>query len=88
MPDVVHVTILTPSNDVEHQDDESNDTSTGTCLPWLSTHGRNRRSLCKHGEGELEESGDDEVEHDGRLLELLACDRYMDLFGFCSCKRR
>lgn len=63
--------VLTPRNNVQHQDDESNDTSTGTCLPWLSSHGRHRRGFCEHGERELEESGDDEVEHDGGLSGVL-----------------
>jgi hypothetical protein len=61
---------LTPSNDVENQDDESNDAATGTCLPWLRAHSRDRSSLGKHKEGELEESCNDEVEHVGGVLEV------------------
>ena len=61
---------LNPSNDVENQDDESNDTATGTCLPWLRAHSRDRSCLGKHEEGELKESCNDEVEHIGGVLEV------------------
>lgn len=61
---------LTPSNDIENEYNESNDAATGTCLPWLRAHGRDRSCLGKHEEGELEESCNDEIEHIGSVLEV------------------
>jgi hypothetical protein len=65
---------LTPSNDVQYQHDESDDTATGARLPWLRAHGGNGSCLGKHEEGELEESCDDEVEHVGGCLWRLSED--------------
>jgi hypothetical protein len=62
---------LTPGNNVQHQHDESNDTATGSCLPWLRAHGGNRSCLSEHEEGELEHSCDDEVVHIGGVLAVL-----------------
>jgi hypothetical protein len=59
---------LTPSDDVQHQHDESNNAATGACLPWLRAHSGNRSCLGEHEEGELEHSCNDQVEHGGEVL--------------------
>ena len=52
---------LTPGNDIKNKDNESNNTTTGTCLPRLGLnadgggfHSEEQRKLEKEGEGKVE----------------------------------
>jgi hypothetical protein len=65
---------LTPSNDIQYQHDEPDDATAGASLPRLRRLHGHGRSLGEREEGELKESGNDNVEHGdgGFSLDLLA----------------
>jgi len=55
----------TPSNDVEHQDNEPKDASASRALPAHAALGSDRGGFCEHAERELEECCKGELEHGG-----------------------
>jgi len=57
----------TPSDDIEHKNDESNDTASGRTLP-RRTLGGDGRGLNKQGQRELEESSESELKHFARFI--------------------
>ena len=65
---------LNPGNDVKSQDNETDNTS-NTSLPWLRTLRCDGRCLDEHEQRELEEEGEDKVEHFGGLVEVLGAGR-------------